>query len=158
GMVENLDLFSQIGTNTAFDLVMPVTTSNDVLNIQFQTGTGSALGAKVNAIVVGAAQVLTPVAPSNLTANAPSGGDIDLSWSDNSANETSFQIEVSTDGNNYTTLAVVGANVTSYSHTGLNPSTIYYYRVRACNAAGCSSAANVTGQTQTQGAPPAAPS
>ena len=52
--------------------------------------------------------------------------------------------------------ATVGANVTSYSHTGLSPATTYYYRVRACNAAGCS--ANAAASEQTGDAPPSAPS
>jgi titin len=136
-------------------LIMPVTASGEVLNIRFQTADGSALDAKVDAIVVGAAQVLSPAAPGNLTATAASSSQINLSWGDSSANETSFQIEVSTDGSTYLPLATVGANVTSYSHVGLSPATTYNYRVRACNVAGCSSYA-MTNAT-TQDAPPAAP-
>jgi hypothetical protein len=154
-MVNNLDLFSQAGANTAFDLVIPVTTSSDILSIQFQPDAASGLGAKVDAIMVGAAQVLPPAPPANLIANAVSSSEIDLNWADNSANETSFQVEVSTDGNAYTLLASLGANVTGYTHGGLNPSMTYYYRVRACNASGCSSYA--IANTQTQGAPPTAP-
>ena len=130
--------------------------SNDVLNIQFQTKAGSTEAAKVNAIVVVAAQVLSPAAPSNLTATVVSSSRIDLAWSDNSANETSFQLEVSTDGANYVPLATLGANITTYSHTGLNPITTYFYRVRACNSAGCSAYANDSDTTED--APPAAPS
>jgi titin len=155
--VDNLDLHSAAGANTAFDVVMAVTSASDVLNIQLQTEAGSALPAKVNAIVVGAAQVLPPAAPAALTANAVSGTRIDLSWTDNSANETSFQLEVSTDGLNFAPLASVGANLTSYSHTGLAPATTYYYRVRACNTAGCSTFAADDAQTSSE-APPAAPS
>jgi len=154
--VDNLDLHSAAGANTAFDVVLAVTTASDVLNIQFQTETGSALPAKVNAIVVGATQVLSPAAPADLTATASSSSQIDLLWTDNSANETSFQIEVSTDGATFAPLATVGANVTAFSHTGLSPGSTYYYRVRACNAAGCSAFA--TASEQTGDAPPAAPS
>ena len=154
--VDNLDLHNVAGANTAFDLLMAVTTVSNVLNIEFQTEPGSALPAKVNAIVVGAAQVLSPAAPANLTATAASSSQIDLLWTDNSANETSFQIEVSTDGATFALLATVGANVTAFSHTGLTSGSSYYYRVRACNAAGCSDF--VAANDQTDDAPPAAPS
>ena len=146
-MLDNLDLHRVIGASVAFDVVMAVTTSSDVLNIQFQTDAGSVLPAKVNAILVGAAQVLPPAAPADLTATAASSSRIDLSWADNSANEASFQIEFSMDGSTYAPLATVGAQVTSYSHTGLSPSSTYYYRVRACNAAGCSGFAMASEQT-----------
>jgi hypothetical protein len=155
-VLDNLDILGAFGANVAFDVVMAVTTANDALSIQFRTEAGSALPAKVDAIVVGAAQVLSPAAPSDFTATAATSSRIDLSWSDNSANETGFQIDVSTDGSTFVPLATVGANATSYSHTGLNPATTYYYRVRACNAAGCSAFA--TANEQTGGAPPAAPS
>ena len=152
---DNLDIFAQAGANTAFDLVLPITASGDVLSIQFQTEAGSALPAMVNAIVVGAAQVPSPAAPSSLNATAVSGSQINLSWTDNAANEAGFQIEASLDGSNYSPIATVGANVTSYSHTGMNPNTTCYYRVRACNSAGCSSDASAAATTLSS--PPAAP-
>ena len=152
---DNLDVFSEVGANTAFDIVFPVAASGDVLSIHFQTA-GSSQTAKVNAIVVGAVEVLSPAAPTGLTVTAASSSQIDLSWTDNSGNETSFQIDVSTDGISYAPLVTLGANVTSYSHTGLSPSTAYYYRVRACNTSGCS--ANAAASAVTQDGPPAAPS
>jgi hypothetical protein len=83
-----------------------------------------------------------PAAPSNLTATAVSSSRIDLSWTDNSNNETRFEIERSTDNASFTKIAEVGANVTSYSNTGLSRNTTYYYRVRACNGDGCSGYSN----------------
>jgi len=154
-VADNLDIYAAAGVNNAFDLVLPVTGSGDVLNVQFQTKGASVQPAKVNAIVVGAAQVLPPAAPANLTAIASTSSQIDLAWSDRSANETGFQLEVSTDGVNFAPLATLGANVTTYSHTGLDPATTYFYRVRACNSAGCS--ADTIGGDTTKDAPPAAP-
>ncbi|MDQ7053074.1 MAG: fibronectin type III domain-containing protein [candidate division KSB1 bacterium] len=40
-------------------------------------------------------------------------------------------------------IAQVGANVTNYSDTGLNPNSTYTYRVRAFNADGNSGYSNV---------------
>ena len=79
-----------------------------------------------------------PAAPSGLTATAASSSQINLSWTDNSNNETGFKIDQATDcgfTQNLTTVTV-GANVTTYSATGLSASTTYYYRVRATNANG----------------------
>jgi hypothetical protein len=82
---------------------------------------------------------IVPAAPTNLSAVNVSAGGIDLSWSDNSTNETSFEIErnkISTTvtgierEEGFTLIATVGANVTSYSDTGLLAAT-YVYRVRA---------------------------
>jgi hypothetical protein len=78
----------------------------------------------------------TPAAPTSLTATAVSTSRIDLSWSDNSSNETGFKIFRSTDGVNFTLLIKVGPNVTSFSDTGLSLGTTYWYKVRAYNGIG----------------------
>ena len=85
----------------------------------------------------------TPVAPTNLIASAYSSTEIDLSWTDNANDESSFKIERSLDGNTFSLIATVGANVTTFPNTGLTQSTVYYYRVRASNGAGDSAASNV---------------
>jgi subtilisin family serine protease/regulation of enolase protein 1 (concanavalin A-like superfamily) len=72
-----------------------------------------------------------PAAPSGLTATAASSSQINLSWTDNSTNETGFQIERSTDQGNFSLIATVATNLTSYADTGRAPSTTYYYRIRA---------------------------
>ena len=73
-------------------------------------------------------------APSNLVATAVSSEQIDLMWVDNSTSETGFKLYRSTDGVNFSRIATLGANVTSYSNTGRPDSTLYYYRVRAYNS------------------------
>src|SRR5207244_13195144 len=81
--------------------------------------------------------------PSTLAATAISRSEIDLSWTDNSANEDGFRIERSTDGTNFAEIATVGPNVTTYADTGLTRNKQYYYRVRAYNSAGTSAYSNV---------------
>ena len=84
--------------------------------------------------------VSAPESPSNLTASAQSSSQIDLSWTDNSSDETGFKIERKTGASGtYSEIATVSADVTTYGDTGCNGATTYYYRVRAYNASGNSS-------------------
>jgi hypothetical protein len=92
-----------------------------------------------------------PGAPTGLRATAASNNQIDLVWMDNITNEDGFRIERSDDGEtNWTELEPVSANITGYSNAGLNPSTIYYYRVFAYNSFGNSNYSSIA-------APPVAP-
>jgi transcriptional regulator CtsR len=73
--------------------------------------------------------------PASLTAQALSSSQVLLNWADRSASETGFRIERSPVTNtNYTEIAIVGANTTSFTDSGLSEATKYYYRVRAYNA------------------------
>jgi len=84
-----------------------------------------------------------PSAPTNLSATAVSCSQINLSWTDNSNNETGFKIERKTGaGGAWSQIAAVGANVTAYNNTGLNENTTYFYRVRAYNGDGDSNYSN----------------
>jgi fibronectin type 3 domain-containing protein len=100
-------------------------------------------------------QVAAPAAPSNLSATPASTSQINLTWTDNSANETGFVVERATNSTFSAGLTTVslGTNVTSYSATGLTAGTTYWFRVRATNAAGASANSNVvSATTQTAGA------
>ena len=87
-----------------------------------------------------------PNAPSNLTATAVSASQINLAWMDNSITETETKIERKIGVNGvYAEIATIGANVTSYADNGLSTDALYYYRVRAINAAGYSNYSNIAG-------------
>jgi len=78
-----------------------------------------------------------PYAPKNLVVEAVSSRQINLSWTDNSTNEQGFRIERRRSGEaSFSLVATVGAGVTNYRDTGLNPETVYYYRVAAYNKSG----------------------
>ncbi|MBK9138012.1 MAG: fibronectin type III domain-containing protein [Verrucomicrobia bacterium] len=98
-----------------------------------------------------------PATPSGLNPSAVSSSQISLVWSDNANNETSHQLERSLNGVVWSALATLGANVTSYLDTGLDPATTYHYRLRACNSGGCSDFTPGASAT-TLPLPPAAPS
>jgi len=80
-----------------------------------------------------------PAAPTNLALTAYSAIRIDLTWVDNSDNETGFAVDRSTDGVNFVPVVTLPANTTLYSDIGLTPGTQYDYRIRAVNAAGSTS-------------------
>src|SRR6266567_6312046 len=88
-----------------------------------------------------------PAPPSNLRATTVSSSRINLAWTDNSANETGFNIQRSIDGINFSLFAQVGPNVTTYKNTGLNPSTKYQYRVSSYNGSNRSAFSNIASAT-----------
>jgi titin len=90
--------------------------------------------------------VQPPAAPSNLTATAVSSSQINLSWTDNSNNETSFEVYRSKTGRSFKRIATVGANVTTFADTGRLPASPTY-RVRAHNDGGNSDYSNIASAT-----------
>jgi FtsP/CotA-like multicopper oxidase with cupredoxin domain len=95
-----------------------------------------------------------PNAPSDLSATAVSSSAIDLSWSDNSTDESEFEVERSPgSANNFEYTGSVGANVTTYSDSGLSAETTYDYRVRATNGAGNSDYSNTASATTDSATP-----
>lgn len=88
-----------------------------------------------------------PSAPGNLAATAKSSSTIDLSWSDNSSVEEGYKIERKAGNQAFGEITAVGANVKTYSDTGLDPSTAYTYRVRAYHANGNSAYSNEAAAT-----------
>lgn len=68
------------------------------------------------------------------TTEVPPASSFTVNWSDNSTNEANYILERSTDGNNFSEIATLAANVVSYNETMLTPNTQYFYRVKAINA------------------------
>src|SRR5262245_25426209 len=91
-------------------------------------------------VPVQAGRPSVPAAPSGLVAAATSASQIQLSWRDNSANETGFIVQrAPAAGGPWVQVGTAGANVVSYASTGLTPATTYFYRVCAYNSRGMSS-------------------
>ena len=73
-----------------------------------------------------------PAAPTGLTAIAVSQSRIDLTWTDNALDETTYRVERSLDGTTgWMEIVALPANMTTYSDTSLDCGTDYAYRVRA---------------------------
>jgi hypothetical protein len=87
-----------------------------------------------------------PAAPDSLVATAVSNTQINLAWSDNADNESGYQIERSSPGNDFSLIATTGPDVTNFPNDGLTPNRKYQFRVRAFNGAGQSAYSNTVSQ------------
>jgi len=79
-----------------------------------------------------------PEAPSNINATSVSFSEIDITWSDNSNNETGFQLYRSSEDGEFLPIAIVEADIINYTDTDLQPETTYYYHVAALGEYGTS--------------------
>lgn len=104
--------------------------------------------------VLNTAQV--PTAPTALVATASTATQVNLTWTDNSKNETGFEVESSLDNLNFMKIATTGPAVRTYALSGLSGGTTYHYRVRAVNEYGVSAYTPVASvRTPTVPTPPA---
>ncbi len=84
-----------------------------------------------------------PAAPGNLDATPAGSSAITVSWSDRSSDESGFKLERSQDGVNFSQIASLQANNSSYRDDNLSPDTLYSYRARAWSSVGNSDYSNV---------------
>lgn len=89
--------------------------------------------------------------PTGLAAAAVGTNRVDLTWPD-STGETGYVVERSLNNVAWSQVAVVAADDTDWSNTGLNAGTAYTYRVRAANAGGNSAASTAAGAVTVPGA------
>jgi hypothetical protein len=105
---------------------------------------------------------MPPFAPMSLAATAASSTQINLNWTDSSANEDGFRVERCQGAGcaNFVQIAQLAANAVTYADTTLAAGTAYTYRVRAYNNGGDSDYSNTaSAATQApQPTPPGAPS
>lgn len=134
-----------VGANTTTATVTGLAASS---THSFRVRAGNAGGfsgySNTAAVVTPGATPATPPpgAPTKLDARALSSSEIQLTWRDNSSNETAFRIERKV-GSTYQEVLTVGANTTGVTVSGLSPKTSYAFRVRASNTGGFSSYSNV---------------
>ena len=105
------------------------------------TGASSYTG-PTSATTLASSQPQPPSAPTALI-GAKNGGQIAISWTDTSNNETGFAVYRSTDdGKSYQQIATVAASVSTYVDTNPGKSKFVSYRVRAFNTVGNSAFSN----------------
>jgi autotransporter-associated beta strand protein len=93
-----------------------------------------------------------PNTPANVSAQALSGSAVELTWTDSTVSPnfaTNYAILESTDDSHFTTVANAGQESTSYTVTGLSPTTTYYFEIVGSNSAGSSSPSSATTATTT---------
>ncbi|MBU1937652.1 fibronectin type III domain-containing protein [bacterium] len=91
-----------------------------------------------NSAVVSTDERQIPSAPEDLTLQPLDYKRIFISWTDNSDNETGFNLQRHEQGRPFVTIAELPANDTSYSDNFLSSQTLYYYRVGAIGQDGTS--------------------
>ncbi|MDW7678451.1 MAG: fibronectin type III domain-containing protein, partial [Bacillota bacterium] len=79
---------------------------------------------------------LPPAAPSNLTATRDLPASVELTWTDNSSNESSFVVHRTTRSSSYKEIGTTAADVTTFTDTTAEYGVSYFYKVKATNAAG----------------------
>jgi fibronectin type 3 domain-containing protein len=85
-----------------------------------------------------------PAAPASLTATALSSSQISLTWTESAGTASSFTLERSIDGVNFTPLTTLDGTATSFIDSdALDPVTTYYYRLSAADLAGNSAWSSV---------------
>ncbi len=93
----------------------------------------------------------SPNAPSGLGGTPASATSVNLNWTNNAINQTSFNLDRATDPgftqNLITENLPASPNSFIDTYTGLAPGNTYYYRLRAFNAAGNSGYSNVANIT-----------
>ncbi|GAB1415376.1 hypothetical protein MASR2M117_07820 [Paludibacter sp.] len=68
-------------------------------------------------------------APTDLKANALSHDRVNLVWRDRSSDEDGFELQRSSNGKDYSTIANLQVNTTRYSDTLVNAKATYFYRI-----------------------------
>ncbi|MEL7312862.1 MAG: fibronectin type III domain-containing protein [Pseudomonadota bacterium] len=145
----SFEIFQALGAGGTFSLASTVAANETSATIQgLNPGTdyafkvvavnsaGSSLDSNIHEITT-PANVSVPDAPTSPSTDNPTSSSLTLQWTDQSDNETGFRIYRSaTRDAGYVEITTTAASVTSYTNTGLNASTTYWYRISAFNSAG----------------------
>jgi len=89
-----------------------------------------------------------------MLASTASAGQNVLTWTDNSSNEQNFNVLRTTaatvpacqTATGFTSIAVVGLNIVTFTDTAVVEGTTYCYEVTASNTAGASAPSNIAGR------------
>ncbi len=89
-----------------------------------------------NEVTVTTPAPAAPQRPTGLTVSRLGATSLELTWTDNSANEDGFGVERSTDGVSYSLVGRTGPDQARFEDVGVGGSTTYHYRVFAFNLGG----------------------
>jgi hypothetical protein len=104
-------------------------------NYHYKVATTGTCGQTLSALSYIGASPTVPTAPTNVVATTNgSNTGFNITWTDNSSDETGFVIERSIQGTSGSTLFYVDANVTSYGDNTVLSCVNYVYTIRARNS------------------------
>jgi hypothetical protein len=107
---------------------------------------GSYAGGSIDGFVAHFVPV-PPIAPSGLTAQATGVNSVHLAWTDNSTDETSFEIQRRVALGPFGTLSNAAADAKAFDDVAASPKTTFTYRVRTVNDEGFSPWSNEASAT-----------
>lgn len=123
--------FSQIGTSPGSTASFQDATTPASTSCSYQVRGHKETPCPWTSAPSDAAQILAPPSGPTVSATAENAFQIRLDWND-SADEDGYEIEVQVFNGTWMPLATVSANQLSYTDNhGVNPGTLYTYRVRA---------------------------
>jgi predicted peptidase/chitodextrinase len=113
-----------------------------------------------NSIFVTTNTPVTLTAPASPSGVSPAPGVVQLFWTDNTPNETGFEVFRSPTGNpnSYNFYKLLPEGAISFTDTGLTPGATFHYRIRAVNNTAVSAYTNnISVTTQGDSQPPTPP-
>ena len=151
-VLTNFDIFTSAGGQNIANIQQFTAAANATGQyvIQFTTMINNSL---VNGIeIVSSASCTAPTPPTALAATATSSSQISMHWTASSSpcsgiTYTIFRSTTAGFTPSSNNQIASGVTATSYSDTGLTPSTTYYYSVEAVNSVGSSAASNQASAT-----------
>ncbi len=152
-VLPDLNYINNTTETVTSDFKYPNAAGELLINVK---GTQASTFFYVNALILEASYLenAPPPAPSQVTLEAPLNNRVNVTWQDNSFNETGFKIYRSTLVNGpYDEVGSVAANVITYSDLTASGRTTYYYKVSALNAFGESALSSYALITTPNGVP-----
>ncbi|MGZ4963809.1 MAG: hypothetical protein ACXWC8_14730, partial [Limisphaerales bacterium] len=123
----------------------------------YRIGASNIYGTSFSATASATTPDFPPAAPSSLVATAISYSQIGLRWNDTSTNESGFNVQRAFDSggipDTWVQVATLSSNATQFTDSGLNPRTVYWYRIGASNTGGTSYSAAASATTPDISAP-----
>jgi hypothetical protein len=138
---QTVSLYVQNNTQNTVSISNITPAANGTITVSMTKGPGASAG-YLNAFVITSTfnDGTAPVTPASLTALYNAGQGVVLNWQDKSYNETGFQVHRATSASGPYTLVgtTSGPGTSTYTDATASGNTLYYYKVKAINAAGAS--------------------